>query len=259
MDGTETNVTIDVPKDDGHGDFSTPIAMILGKKLRQAPLTMAQRIAEKVTFEENLVSGIEVAPPGFINIKLHPEVFHSSLEYALNLGNSFGRNEEEAGQRVLLEFVSANPTGPLNVVNARAAALGDSIANLLTASGATAVREYYVNDTGVQARLFGESLMAACLRVEGKEAPAPEGGYQGAYMEDLAREYLKLESRPEPGQWGMDQVLKWHQKSLLDYGVNFDHWFSEKKELHNSGLVSKTIENIHEAGLNFPEGWGLMD
>jgi arginyl-tRNA synthetase len=244
--------SIERPREKSHGDFSCPVAMILAKKLKRQPLVIAQEIAGRVQFEPGLVDKVEVAPPGFINLRLNPRAFYDVLEGAIAMDGDFGKNSQGRDEKVLLEFVSANPTGPLNVVNARAAALGDSIANLLTASGAEVSREYYVNDAGVQARLFAESLMAACDRIQGIDTPAPENGYQGAYMEDLAREYMKLpDDRPEPGEWGISRVLEWHRHSLAQYDVKFDRWFSEKKELHETGLVMKTIAELKKAGLTY--------
>ncbi len=243
-------VSLEAPKDKAHGDYSTPLALMLGKQIKRPPLEIAREIAVNLKTEEPLLETAAAAPPGFINMKLLPSAFYSALSGALALDESYGTNAQGKGLKVLLEFVSSNPTGPLNVVNARAAALGDSIANLLTSSGAEVVREYYINDAGVQARLFGESLLAACDRVQGKTRPAPEGGYQGAYMEDLAREYLQLPGdQPEPGEWGMARVIEWHRKSLLAYGVSFDRWFSEKKELHDSGYLSTTLDQIKKSGI----------
>ncbi len=243
---------LEAPKDPNHGDFASPMAMNLAKKLKKSPLVLAEELKSHFSIEEPIVESLSVAAPGFLNIRLKPSVFHSALAHALEQKDLYGRSDKEKGRKVLLEFVSANPTGPLNIVSARAAALGDSISNLLQASGAEVSKEYYVNDAGVQARLFGESLLAACDRAKGGTAQAPEGGYQGAYMNDLAQDYLKLpEPRPEPGEWGMAQVLDWHKKTLGAYGVQFNRWFSEKKELHATGLVEKTVELIKQKGLAY--------
>jgi arginyl-tRNA synthetase len=244
-------VNIERPRDKSHGDFSCPVAMNLAKKLKKAPMAIAQDIVKNLKLDPALVAKVEVVTPGFINLRLDPNVLYISLERALAQNESFGKNDQGKDEKILLEFVSANPTGPLNVVNARSAALGDCAANLLAASGTEIVREYYVNDSGVQARLFAESLTAACDRLQGKNTQAPEGGYQGAYMEDLAREYLKITPAPEPGEWGMRRVLEWQEKSLLQYDVKFDRWFSEKKELHDSGLVRQTVEDLKKAGLTY--------
>ncbi len=258
MGAPDILASLETPKDPRHGDFATPLALSLAKKLKKSPMLLAEELKSRFVLEDRLVEELSVAAPGFLNIRLKPVVFHSALAYALKQGKDYGRTTTEKGRKVLLEFVSANPTGPLNIVSARAAALGDSICNLLTAAGAEVSKEYYVNDAGVQARLFGESLTAACDRLKGGTTPAPEGGYQGAYMEDLAREYLLLpEPRPEPSTWGMGRVIQWHQTSLASYGVTFDRFFSEKKELHDLGLVEKCVDLIKQKGLAYEKEGAL--
>ncbi len=248
---SDVPVTIERPKDKSHGDFACPIAMHLAKKLKKQPLMIAQEIVQNLKVDQKMVEQVAVAPPGFINIKLRHQAFHQTLEQVLKTDGDYGKNDQGKEIRLLLEFVSANPTGPLNIVSARAAALGDSIAKLLTASGAQVTKEYYVNDAGVQARLFGESLIAACDRLKGGTAQAPEGGYQGAYMDDLAKDFVKISPAPDPGQWGMDQVIEWQKKSLERYEVRFDNWYSEKKNLHDKGLVTATVEKLKKANLTY--------
>jgi arginyl-tRNA synthetase len=252
-------ILLENPKDPSHGDLSTPLALSLAKQLKKPPLVLAQSILDRFKPEPSLVSKVETAAPGFINLRLNPEVYDTILESALQKGERYGENGQLSGLSLLLEFVSANPTGPLNVVNARAAVLGDSIARLIRASGGTVATEYYVNDAGNQARLFGESLEAAISRVRGVPREAPEGGYQGAYMEDLARQYLAEEgpaaeanlATGKLGEWGMDRVVQWHRESLDRYGVHFDRWFSERRNLHDTGLVARTLESLRQAGLTY--------
>jgi len=252
-------ITLETPKDKSHGDYATPVAMALAKKLKKAPLAIAQEITQKLTLDPSLVSEAQVAAPGFINLRLAPGVFYGVLEGVLSTPQ-YGENDQLKGYRLLLEFVSANPTGPLNVVNARAAVLGDSIARLIRISGGQVDTEYYINDAGNQARLFGESLEAAISRVRGVPKDAPEGGYQGAYMEDLAREFLtETEGDPKDfnlstaklGEWGMDRVVRWQKDSLEKFGVRFERWFSERRELHDSGLVTETLKKLKDMGLTY--------
>ena len=262
---SDVAASIEIPKEKGHGDFSSPVAMFLAKKMKKAPLAIAQEIVQHLSFSEDFLVKLEIAPPGFINLTLNPLVYHQALLFAIQQDRHFGENTRGSGSKILLEFVSANPTGPLNVVNARAAALGDSIGNLLSASGWKVEREYYVNDAGVQARLFGESLRAASQRIQGIAAEAPEGGYQGAYMEDLARELQKnpefreksaSAQSPEAlaewmGQWGMERVVEWHRQAMESYGVHFDTWFSENRGLHQTGLVQKSVEKMKSENLTY--------
>ncbi len=252
-------VILESPKDKSHGDFSTPVAMHLAKKLKRPPMALAEEILQSLKTSGSLVAEKKAAAPGFINFKLNPQVFYSILESCVTQGNRYSQNAELKGRKILLEFVSANPTGPLNVVNARAAVFGDSIAHLVKISGGSVDTEYYINDAGNQARLFGESLEAAIARVEGQAKEAPEGGYQGAYMEDLAKEYLGAEgkntrfniSSDQLGEWGMDRVVQWQKDSLGRYGVVFDQWFSERRLLHDTGLVRQTLEKLKGMGLTY--------
>lgn len=260
FDISDVPVLLESPKDKSHGDFATPVAMTLAKKLKKPPLSIAQEVVRKLVFDKDLVSQADAAPPGFINIKLAPKAFYDVLENALALGPKYGENPELKEKNLLLEFVSANPTGPLNVVNARAAVLGDAIARLVKTCGGRVETEYYINDAGNQARLFGESLEAAISRVRGVPRDAPEGGYQGAYMEDLAREFL-AETEGDPknynlatgklGEWGMDRIVQWHKESLERYGVRFDRWFSERRELHDTGLVEEALKKLKGMGLTY--------
>lgn len=250
-------INIERPKEKSHGDFSCPVAMLLAKKLKKQPLLIAQEILRNFKIDPQLLSQVDVAPPGFINLKLNPQIFYQILKQTLDENDNYGKSDQGKDEKILLEFVSANPTGPLNIVSARAAALGESIANLLLSSGTNVTREYYVNDAGVQARLFGQSLIAACDRIDGKETPAPEGGYQGAYMEVLAKDYVKVDPAPEPGEWGMNQVLQWQKQSLLRYDVHFDNWYSEKKLLHDTGLVKETIEQLKKMNLTYEKDGAL--
>jgi len=253
----EVAVNIERPKDKTHGDFSCPVAMLLAKKLKKQPLLIAQEIVKNLKLDSGFITNVEVAAPGFINLKLHPQAFYQTLQRTLEENEAYGKSVQGKGEKILLEFVSANPTGPLNIVSARAAALGESIANLLLASGTEISREYYVNDAGVQARLFGQSLIAACDRINGKETPAPEGGYQGAYMDDLAKDYVKVSPAPDPGEWGMNQVLQWQKESLLRYDVHFDNWYSERKLLHDTGLVKETVEELKKMSLTYEKDGAL--
>ena len=258
--GTEVPLTLEAPKDKSHGDFSSPVALALAKKLKKPPLALAQEIALNLKKVPGFAGQVEAAPPGFVNFRLDPHAFYGLLEQALSRGPRYGENQRLHDFHFLLEFVSANPTGPLNVVNARAAVLGDAIVKLIRASGGKVEAEYYINDAGNQARLFGESLEAAISRVRGVPQDAPEGGYQGAYMEDLAREYLaETEGDPKSfnlsegklGEWGMDRVVKWQEASLQRYGVHFDRWLSERRELHDTGLVQKTLQELTDRGLTY--------
>jgi arginyl-tRNA synthetase len=185
-------VTLDSPRDPAHGDFATNAAFLLKDHVRQSPRRIAEALVAGIP---SALTDVEVAGPGFINFRVRPEGVHAFLR---RLADAATRAEllrdpalaREMG-RVQIEFVSANPTGPLNVVSARAAAYGDACMRLLRATGVRASSEYYVNDEGTQARLFGESLRARFLQAAGRDAAVPEDGYRGAYVSDLARSLLR--------------------------------------------------------------------
>ncbi|HVZ81390.1 MAG TPA: arginine--tRNA ligase [bacterium] len=252
-------ITLEKPKDAGHGDLSTPLAMSLAKKLRQNPLVIAKDLLARTEWDPSLIEKAEVAPPGYLNLWLKPSALQSRLAALIQEGDRYGSNQELKDWHLLLEFVSANPTGPLNVVNARAAVLGDAIRKLVQASGGRIATEYYINDAGNQARLFGESLAAALSRAQGTHQEAPEGGYQGAYMDDLARMALgqfpasdpKLHDPQFLGEWGMDRMVDGQRASLERYGVQFDRWFSERRGLHDTGLVQRAFQKLKSMGLTY--------
>jgi arginyl-tRNA synthetase len=252
-------VSLEKPKGREHGDFSSPVAMALAKKLRQNPLQIAKDLLSKAQLDPTVIEKAEVAPPGYLNFWLKPAALQAQLAFLLKEGERYGANQELKDWHLLLEFVSANPTGPLNVVNARAAVLGDAIRQLVQTSGGKLSTEYYINDAGNQARLFGESLAAALSRAQGTHRDAPEGGYQGAYMDDLAKVALtqfpandpKLQDAQFLGEWGMDQMVEGQRESLVRYGVKFDRWFSERRGLHDSGLVQGAYQKLKGMGLTY--------
>jgi arginyl-tRNA synthetase len=252
-------IALEKPKDMGHGDLSSPIAMVLAKKLRQNPLQIAKDLLAKAALDPELVEKAEVAPPGYLNFWLKPAFLQSQLASLMKEGDRFGVNHELKDWHLLLEFVSANPTGPLNVVNARAAVLGDAIRQLIQTSGGKIATEYYINDAGNQARLFGESLAAALSRAKGVHQDAPEGGYQGSYMDDLAKRALqefpasdaRLADTQFLGEWGMDRMVDGQKASLERYGVQFDRWFSERRGLHDSGLVQAAFQKLKGMDLTY--------
>ncbi len=180
---------IEVPREKGHGDFATSAAMLLAKPLRRAPREVAEPLAAALRARADLFASVEIAGPGFINLRLAPALVQRGLGEILAAGPDWGKSDTGAGKRVQVEFVSANPTGPLNVVNARAAAFGGALTRLLAAAGYDAASEFYVNNVGRQIDLLGESLLARWREARGEgEAVIPEGGYQGEYLKDVARE-----------------------------------------------------------------------
>jgi arginyl-tRNA synthetase len=236
-------VSLDPPKDREHGDWSTNVAMQLAKPVGRPPRELAQTV--KAALDEACVphvDRVEIAGAGFINFFLAPSWLDDVLRIVVKEGESFGTSEVFAGRNLNLEFVSANPTGPLHAGGGRWVAVGDAIANLLAAQGAAVHREYYLNDTGNQLRTFRDSLYA---RYRGE--PPPEDGYQGEYLVDMAEE-LRAEqgddvSPDDACEWGYRRVVQGLQDDLARIGVHFDTWFSERT-LHARGDVDDVLGQL---------------
>ncbi|MDR2529228.1 MAG: arginine--tRNA ligase [Synergistaceae bacterium] len=250
---------IERPKREGQGDRSTSAAMQLAKFMSVSPKELAAEVAAALTqaAEANgLVDKIEVAGPGFINFFLSKKWFQSVVRDVLNAGESYGSSNAGAGRRAQVEFVSANPTGPLHIGHGRGAAVGDVLANLLSFTGWKAEREYYVNDAGLQMEILGRSTQARYFELQGRQdqAPFPENGYKGDYIYDLAEDaiereggrFLSLplgESLPWFKRFAGEVILEGIQRDLEDFGVKFDVWFSESS-LYERNLVSKAMEQL---------------
>jgi arginyl-tRNA synthetase len=261
-------VTLESPRDPSHGDFSSNIAFLLKDILREPPRSIAEKIVETLEREDSLGEA-QVAGPGFINLRVRPQGMRKFLE---NLATPQGRaalvRDREFAQRtgkMQIEFVSANPTGPLNVVSARAAAYGDASIRLLRAIGVDAYSEYYVNDEGNQAKIFGESLRARFLQAAGKDGELPEDAYRGSYVADLARALLE-EERAKAGasfdaqaaagaidfqSIGLDRMIAAARASLIRFGVEFDCWFRESyfhRASEGESLVREAEKRLEEKG-----------
>lgn len=181
------DVKIETPRDPSHGDAATNIAMMLAKPLRNNPRAIAEELVEKLHVDENKITSVEIAGPGFINFRFAENYLYKQLEQLLVLGENFGKSDDNQGVKTLVEFVSANPTGPLTVGHGRNAVLGDTVARLLEWTGADVTREYYFNNAGRQMRILGQSVQARYLQVLGKSAEIPDDGYEGEYITDIAK------------------------------------------------------------------------
>lgn len=255
--GIEPDVA--VPREGGFGDYSTNIAMTLAKSLKRNPRELAGRLAEALSRAGDLVGAVEVAGPGFINISLSPSALQAVPRQVLADGAAYGTSDAGRGRRCQVEFVSANPTGPLNVVNARAAAFGGTLARLFNAAGYRCDTEFYVNDVGTQIDLLGESLLARHREAKGGgPAVIPENGYKGAYLAELARELHDDVTGPALAA-GSDadvarafsriatsRIRAWQENDLRAYGTTFDRWFLQQ-ELYPQA-VQKTLELIRSRG-----------
>ncbi|MGB9839792.1 arginine--tRNA ligase [Thermovenabulum sp.] len=263
---------VEVPREKAHGDFAANAAMVMAKKARQNPVKLAGIIkdyAEKhlSIFKGIPVERIEVAGPGFLNFYLKRDWAHEALCCILKEGENYGRQNIGNGKKVQVEFVSANPTGPMHMGNARGAALGDALAELLKTAGYDVTREFYINDAGNQIENFALSLEARYLQLYGIPAEIPEGGYHGEDVIEHMREFAQIEGDkylhvdPEERrkvfvEYALEKNIRRMRQDLENFGVNFDIWFSERS-LHESGKVLKTIEELKERGYAYEKDGAL--
>jgi arginyl-tRNA synthetase len=256
-------IQVEIPRDRDHGDFSTNIAMMLAKQAKKNPVAVARDIVENADYEGTYVERMEIAGPGFINFRLNNLWLYKTVEIIHNQKENYGRVNIGKGRKAMVEFVSANPTGPMHMGNARGAALGDSLAAVLDAAGYQVTREFYINDAGNQIEKFGKSLEARYLQLFGHEAEVPEGGYQGDDIIDLVKElkerdgdkYLQTgtEERQEIfTQYALKKNLNKIKKDLADFGVTFDVWFSEQS-LYDNNDIQKTIDYLAEQGHTYEQ------
>jgi len=244
-------VRVERPKNREHGDWSTNVALQLAKAAGMPPRQLATTLAERLGQVAG-VKAVDVAGPGFLNITLDAASAGELARSIVEAGAVYGHNEAAKGEVINLEFISANPTGPLHLGHTRWAALGDAMRRLLKASGADITAEYYINDAGAQMDNFGRSVLA---RAKGE--PTPEGGYPGAYVDDLAKAALErrpdLVTLPEAEALALARELGYQAQiadiraTLADFGVSFDVWFSEKS-LHAGGAVEQAVERLREQG-----------
>ncbi len=241
-----------------HGDWATNVALVLAKAAKAPPRAVAEAMVAHLELPD-WVAGVEVAGPGFVNVRLDQMWFAALVRRVLAAGESFGTIDLGHGERVNVEFISANPTGPLHVGNARLAPMGDALANLLTATGHKVEREYYFNDAGSQIEQLGASVEAAYLGLLGRPAEAPADGYKGAYVADAAGELQAEqgdaladldpdERRARITDWAFRRMLAGIRETLARLGVEFDVWFSERT-LHDTGAIAETVDELRARGV----------
>ena len=255
-------IELEIPKEKNHGDLATNLAMQLTREIKQAPRRIAEVLIESLDLSGTFVESVEVAGPGFINLRLGNQWLSKVLRDIEEQGGAYGRSNHGQGKKVLLEFVSADPVGPMNVVNARAAAVGDTLANIMEAAGYDVSREYYVNDAGRQAYLFGLSILARYKELAGMEADFPEDGYPAEYVTDLAKilrqevpdllEKSQEEQEAFCKRWGTDRMVEQQKADLEAFGVEFDLWFRER-DLHQGRELDKVIQFMQEAGFLYEQ------
>ncbi len=255
------------PRDPSHGDWATNVAMQLAKPARMAPRQIAEIIAERMSGHAD-IAAVEIAGPGFINIRLSAAALQRVLRDVREQGADYGRVDIGKGRRVQIEFVSANPVGPMHVGHGRWAALGDSMARVLEHAGFETQREFYVNDAGVQMNTFAKSVAARYMEINGVEVEFAQDWYQGAYIREIAQEIMDaegpkwVEADPEAREsyfkeQAYAQVLDHLKRVLHGMGVDFDVWYSER-ELHEPGAdglspIESSIATLREAGYIFEQ------
>ncbi len=257
----EIKVELEIPKDKSHGDLSSNIALKISKLASMPPIKFANLLKTKL--EEMLPSSplersvdlVEVKPPGFINFFVSKDHLFGVLLDVVKKGDNFGASDYGRSEKMHIEFVSANPTGPLTIAHARQAALGDSLANIMTFLGYDVTREYYLNDEGNQMNILGRSIRARYMSLFGAEEPLPEDGYKGSYVIDIAKDiekehgrgYLNTEGIDHFREFGLKWILSDIKKDLKDFGIKFDVWYSQKS-LRESGKVEKAVAILKDKG-----------
>ena len=267
--GAEVKATIEIPKDTAHGDYASSYAMAGAKALHMAPRAIAQTIVEHLNLEGSYFQKVEIAGPGFLNFTLGPKWYQEVLTDVEREGSQYGANTEGHGEKVMVEFVSANPTGPMHMGNARGGVLGDTLANVLKRDGCDTWKEFYVNDAGNQIHKFAVSINARYLQLLlGEEnVPFPEEGYHGDDIKELAQaiyaqhgdSWISLpeeERLDKMAQYGLSVNIPKMKEDLIKYGIVYDEWFFESS-LHKSGYVAETVELLTQKGWTYEKDGAL--
>ena len=267
--GAEVKATIEIPKDTAHGDYASSFAMAGAKVLRKAPRAIAQAIVDYLELEGSFFSKVEIAGPGFLNFTLGPKWYGDVLSAVESQGAAYGSGDDGKGQKVMVEFVSANPTGPMHMGNARGGVLGDTLANVLARDGYDTWKEFYVNDAGNQIHKFAVSINARYMQlIVGEENfPFPEEGYHGEDIKELAKAIYDAHGEgwkdlPEEerldrmAQYGLKVNIPKMQEDLKKYGIVYDQWFFES-ELHASGYVAETVQLLGGKGWTYEKDGAL--
>jgi len=266
------SVVIEIPADPAHGDFSTNIAMQLAKGERKAPRAVAAIIMDHLEKTGQIFAKIDIAGPGFINFTLKPSFWQERLPEVVAEGDSYGKSKSGEGKKVQVEFVSANPTGPLHIGHGRGAAIGDTLCRILEAAGWDVTREFYYNDAGQQIANLALSVQARCHDIEPGDPTWPDDGYQGEYIRELSRAFLAGESviagdcsvTASADSANLEDIRKFsvaylrreQDSDLKAFDVSFDNYFLESS-LYSEGLVEQTVNRIIASGHTFEENGAL--
>ena len=259
--------TIEPPKDKQFGDMACNVAMLTAGKLSMKPRDLAEALKNELLAADPGLAKVEVAGPGFLNITFAPAFWQQTVSEVLEARGCYGKFNVGRGRKVQVEFVSANPTGPLHIGHGRGAAVGDALARILRAMDFEVSTEYYINDAGRQMRLLGESIWVRMLEILKKPVTYPEDWYKGDYITDLAQELITLKGASVAGlpareaqdvcyAYGMNAILEGIKKDLSEFKVEHQVWFSEKS-LVAAGAVEKTLESLKERGLAYEQEGAL--
>ena len=255
------DVRLDQPKDPTHGDLATNVALTIAGSLGLPPRTVAEEIASRLQGREETIEVVEVAGPGFLNFRLSTAQVASTLVEIIGADELYGRSDEGDGEPIMVEFVSANPTGPLHLGHGRQGTIGDAIAGLLEWTGWSVTREYYYNDAGAQIDRLAESVWTRYQQSFGEEAQLPDGGYEGAYVSEIATEFAEAYGDRFVGDAGAEAMnlmrstavralRKDQDRDLADFGIHFDVYFLESS-LYEDGRIGSTVEALRETGKVF--------
>jgi arginyl-tRNA synthetase len=258
---------VEVSRRPDHGDYATNVALVLASKVRRKPLDLASELAARLDDPHGYIERTEVVPPGFINFFLNRALLLETVREVLALGTDYGRSSIGAGERVQVEFVSANPTGPLHIGHGRGAALGDALANILTAAGYDVFREYYINDVGRQMEILGRSVYLRYLQELGKPVEFPEDHYRGEYVRTLAKDVRAQdgdrwatvspqEALPRFTEYARENILEGIRKDLEDFRVSYDGWFRESR-LYEGGGVHRHLDDLRQRGFVYEDQCAL--
>ena len=261
--------TIEVPADRSHGDWATNVAMVSAKAFKLAPRKIAEAVASNIVLDNSYFKSCEIAGPGFLNFFLNEQFYVDVVKEVIAEGDNYGHSDFGQNKKVMIEFVSANPTGPMHMGNARGGALGDCLASVMSAAGYDVWREFYVNDAGNQIEKFGNSLEARYLQMYlGEEnVPFPEDGYQGEDIKDRAAEFAAINGdkfihvdshirQQALIEYALPHNIEKMQKDLKKYGITYDQWFLEST-IHKNGELQETIEELTKRGYTYEKDGAL--
>ena len=267
--GITAEPAVEIPKDTANGDYTTTFCLAAAKAMKMNPRQVAQTLIDNMTLEGSYFTSVEIAGPGFMNFRLGGKWFADTVSGIETAGEKYGENDTLAGRKYMVEFVSANPTGPMHMGNARGGVLGDTLASVLQKSGADVWREFYVNDAGNQIHKFAESIHARYMQllVGEENFPLPENAYHGDDIKELAQAFYELHGdgyrdKPEEvwlddmSRFGLETNVPKMKEDLRRYKIEYDQWFFES-ELHQSGYVAETVGMLTEGGWTYEKDGAL--